>query len=161
MKDVFRRKAYRELPVVMSKSLQLTVINKHNQTNTYDMMYDKKFRFNVQLLFNYVEKVGITKIFYENFLWSSQDYFIMILTNIGIILLNVEDMKFKHFIPLIGTYIRTTVRTKLQTGLAVDIYNTIHSDEFDTLIFGSCHDAQDWVTKIHKVQRIGRELIDK
>ena len=122
----------------------------------FDPKYDKKFRIDIQTMFNFAEKVGVAMRWDSTYLvFKREVYFIIVLVSVGLLVINVDDMSFRHFVPLIGTYLRRTVRPKLQDSYAIDVYNVSNSEDFETLIFGSTLDLQEWITKIRKVQRTG------
>lgn len=125
-----------------------------------DPKYDKKFRWDIQMMYNYIEKVGVVLRYTEKAIsfFSTAEYCIMILTSVGLLLVEVATMKFLIFVPLIGTYLRDTTRTDVKFKFAIDIYNVMYSDEFETLYFGSALDKQDWITKIQKIQKSGLKM---
>ena len=130
------------------------MVNRKRKVQQFDPKYDKKFRLDIQTMFNFAEKVGVAMRWDNAYLvFKREAYFIFVLVAVGLLVLNVEDMSFRHFVPLVGTYLRRTVRSKLQDAYAIDIYNTNNSEDFETLIFGSSLDVQEWITKIRKVQR--------
>lgn len=160
---MFIREAYSNLmrkELIADFDRELTVVNRYNRKHDYNPKYDRKFRFDIQMMFNYTEKVGIA-MWYDTtrLLFSGEDFFILVLLSVGLLILRVDDMKFKHFVPLVGTYMRRTERPKLSDQFAMDIYTTASSNEYETIIFGSSLDLQEWVTKIQKVQRTHRDGI--
>lgn len=157
MKHVYQKKVYKEL--IFEYSHKFTVLTRKGGVMDVDSKYDKKFRWDVQLMYNYIEKVGIVKRFAEKMVFfSSQEYYIMILCSVGLLFLTVEEMKFVHFLPLIGTYLRDTIRSEVNSTLSIDIYNEVYSDEYETIILGSYLDKQDWTTKIKKIQMSGIKM---
>ena len=104
-------------------------------------------------MFNFAEMVGVAKIFKDRILYTENKFCILILVSVGLLVLDIDDMQFIDFIPLIGSMVRQSVRGKLQNNVAYDIYRPENSDNFKSFIFKSNLDAQGWVTKIQKVQR--------
>lgn len=152
LKQAFRKLTNKELQVDIKK--QLAVINSSRDKQLFNPMTDKKFRYDVQLMFNYSEKVGIAK-FSKDYLSliSREKHCILVLLTVGLLILDVEDMTFINFVPLIGTHMRPTARGKLQHSYAIDIYRPECMDQFETFIFKSKLDVQGWVTSIHKIQQ--------
>lgn len=152
LKQAFRKMTNKELEVDIKK--QLSVMNSSDKQQLFNPLTDKKFRYDIQLMFNYAEKVGVAK-FSKDYLAiiSREKHCILILLTVGLLILDVEDMTFINFVPLIGTLMRPTVRGKLQHCYAIDIYRPECMELYETFIFKSKLDVQGWVTKIHKMQQ--------
>ena len=151
MKEAFRRLTNKEMPIEIRK--QLVIINSRSDQQLFNPMTDKKFRYDIQLMFNFAEMVGVAKIFKDRILYTENKFCILILVSVGLLVLDIDDMQFIDFIPLIGSMVRQSVRGKLQNNVAYDICRPENSDNFKSFIFKSNLDAQGWVTKIQKVQR--------
>lgn len=151
MKEAFRRLTNKELAMDIRK--QLVVINSKCDQQVFNPLTDKKFRYDIQLMFNFVEMVGVVKIFKDHIIYTKCKYCILILVSVGLIVLDIEDMQFLDFVPLIGSLIRQSVRGKLQNSVAYDIYRPENAENYKSFIFKSVLDAQSWITKIQKVQR--------
>lgn len=159
IKYMYKKKAFKELKFEISKD-PLAVQTRKGEQLIIDPKYDKKFRWDIQMMYNYIEKVGLVMRFAEKAIsyFSSAEYCIMILTSVGLLFVEITSMKFITFVPLIGTYLRDTTRTEVKLKFGIDIYNVMYSDEFETLFFGSVLDKQDWITKIQKIQKSGLKM---
>lgn len=157
LKDRYKKKTFKDLEIHVSDKFAVT--NRYNNTRGIDAKYDKKFRAELQPVFGYCEKVGIVRRYGEQKFGLSHglNFNILLLIPLGLLILTVDNLKFKEFVPLVGTRIRPTVRSKLQYTGAIDIFSEVKGDNFETLVFGSKLDAQDWITKIDLVQSRDRQ----
>lgn len=151
IKEAYRRLTNKELHLDIKK--QLVVINSRSDQQLFNPLTDKKFRNDIQQIFNFAEMVGVAKIFKDRFLYTENSFCILILVSVGLLVLDIDKMEFLEFVPLIGSMIRQSVRGKLLSNVAYDIYRPENSDNFKSFIFKSSLDAHAWVTKIQKVQR--------
>lgn len=151
LKESFRRMKGKELPTQIRK--QLVVFNSKSDQQVFNPLTDKKFRYDIQLIFNFSEMVGVVKIFKDRIIYTKNEFCILILVSVGLIVLDIEEMKFMDFVPLIGSMIRQSIKGKLQNCVAYDIFRPENHENYKTFIFKSTLDAHSWVTKIQKVQR--------
>ena len=156
---MYKKKAFKDLEFEISKD-PLAVHTRKGDQLIIDPKYDKKFRWDIQMMFNYIEKVGIVMRYTEKTIsyFSAPEYCIMILISVGLLFVEIATMKFITFVPLIGTYLRDTTRSEVKLKFGIDIYNVMYSDEFETLFFGSVLDKQDWITRIQKIQKSGLKM---
>lgn len=145
----------KELTVDIKK--QLTVINSSKDKQNFNPMTDKKFRYDIQLIFRFAEMVGIAKQSKDFLMLSREKHCILILLTVGLLVLDIEEMTFVNFVPLIDACIRPTIKSKLQHCYAVDVYRQENQENFETFIFKSKLDVQGWVTKIQKLQKANYE----
>lgn len=134
-------------------SNSLTVLNRHNETKKFSTTFDPMLRPEYQEMFRISEKVGYVKRSKKG---SSESAFLMILTDMGLLLLDTSKFEFKGFIPLLGTKIRNTssLRKDVKGGAvySVEVFSPSAGSERETLIFSSETDKQEWTTKILKIQ---------
>lgn len=133
-------------------SNSLTVLNRFNETKKFSSTDDPMLRPEFQEMFRISEKVGYLKRFKKG---SSETAFLMILTDMGLLLLDTSKFEFKGFIPLLGTKLQNTsiLRKDVKGGAvySVEVYSP-NSTARESLIFSSETDKQEWTTKILKIQ---------
>lgn len=130
----------------------IAVLNRFNQTKNFSTTHDHMLRPEYQEMFRISEKVGYVK---RSIKGGSEKAYLMILTDMGLLLLSTTKFDFQGFIPLLGTKLKNTsiLRKDMKGGAvySVDVYSPGMMDR-DTLVFSSETDKQEWTTKILKIQ---------
>jgi len=137
---------------------QTNLLNVHltdKKDKNYSSTYSKLLRPELQEMFSISEKVGYAKRSRVGSNSSSESTYLMILTDMGILLLDTSKFEFKAFIPLLGSKLRTSAGYRSETkGGAVFVLEVVLGDGSDkeVLVFSSMGDRQEWITKILKVR---------
>lgn len=86
---------------------------------------------------------------------TNDEPYLMILTEVGLLLLDTEKFNFKGFIPILGTKLKdnSAFRQDVKGGsvYSVEIILSGAANK-ETLVFSSLADKQEWVNKIMKIQ---------
>lgn len=137
---------------------QTNLLNVHltdKKDKNYSSTYSKLLRPELQEMFGISEKVGYAKRSRIGSNSASEATFLMILTDMGILLLDPSKFEFKAFIPLLGSKLRTSSGFRSEAkGGAVFVVEVVFGDGSDkeVLSFSSMGDRQEWITKILKVR---------
>lgn len=133
----------------------ISVTNRFNETKNYSSSYDPMLRPEYQEMFRISEKVGYVRRSRKGHQNLSEEAYLMILTDMGLLLLDTKKFDFKGFIPLLGTKLKNTsqLRVDVKGGAvySVDVIMANTSDK-EILVFSSETDKQEWTTKILKIQ---------
>lgn len=133
----------------------ISVTNRFNETKNYSSSYDPMLRPEFQEMFRISEKVGYVRRSHKGTKNLSEKAYLMILTDMGLLLLDTSKFEFEGFIPLLGTKLKNTsqLRQDAKGGAvySVDVM-TMNGNDRDILVFSSETDKQEWTTKILKIQ---------
>lgn len=133
----------------------ISVTNRFNETKNYSSQFDPMLRPEFQEMFRVSEKVGYCKRSRKGNQSSSEETYLMILTDMGLLLLDTKKFDFKGFIPLLGTKLKNTSQMRMDVkGGAVYSVDVVmaNSNDREILVFSSETDKQEWTTKILKIQ---------
>ena len=137
---------------------QTNLLNVHltdKKDKNYSSTYSKLLRPELQEMFSISEKVGYAKRSRVGSNSSSEATYLLILTDMGVLLLDTSKFEFKAFIPLLGAKLRTSAGYRSENkGGAVFVLEVVFGDGSDkeVLTFSSMGDRQEWITKILKVR---------
>jgi hypothetical protein len=133
----------------------IVVTNRFNVVKNYSSSYDPMLRPEFQEMFRISEKVGYVRRSRKGNDSVDEQAYLMILTDMGLLLLDTKKFNFKGFIPLLGTKLKNTsqLRQDVKGGAvySVDVVMA-NSNDREILVFSSETDKQEWTTKILKIQ---------
>lgn len=143
------------LSVKIEINNQLTVQTRLKAVKKYDTEYDKLFRPELQEMFKVSPMCGYIKRSKHGSSPVSEASYLAILSDFGILLLDISKFDFKGFVPVLGTHLKNTssIRKDVKGGViySIDIILGTLSEK-ETLVFSSEADKQEWTTKIIKTQ---------
>lgn len=133
----------------------LTVHLVDKKDKKYSSTSDSLLRPELQEMFTISEKVGYARRARIGSGSSSEQVYLMILTDMGLLLLDTSKFEFKGFIPVLGAKLRTNKDAKNESKGEVTYLLEIavpNCQDKDVVYFSSQFDKQEWVTKILKIR---------
>ena len=144
------------MSVRVENTNNISVLNRKHEMKNYSSTSDLLLRPDLQEMFRVSEKVGYVKRIVKNMIGTSEEAFLMILTDMGLLLLDTNKFDFKGFIPLLGTKLRSNtshLRQEAKGGIVCSLDIVVPgAPTKETIVFSSEVDKQEWTTKMMKVQ---------
>lgn len=136
-------------------SNSITILNRFNKTQNFSTAYDHLLRPEFQEMFRVAEKVGYIRRLRVGPTPTPETNYLVVLTDMGLLLLDSTKFEFRAFIPLLGVKLRHSshMRQDAKGGGVhmVEVAAPGCSDR-DVLLFLSDADRQEWISKMLKVQ---------
>lgn len=127
-------------------------MNRFKKRRLLDIRNEAMFKPELQEAFLHADMMGFLKLMKPGYLTTRMEFYMMILTNIGLLALDVQKFEPKHFFPLKGVKItdHQTSKGKVMPAIAVNWKGFVDPE---IIVFGSKFEKQEWVTKIQKVNQ--------
>lgn len=143
------------LKVRIEQSNKLTIINRFNESKSYSSTSDQLLRPEYQEMIRVSEISGYVKRKEVKTFSTTDEPYLMVLTEVGLLLLETEKFNFKGFIPVLGTKLKdnSAFRQDVKGGTVYSVEIILSgAANKETLVFSSLADKQEWVNKLMKVQ---------